>query len=195
MLADGRRDLLLASISRQVHLNGRVDNEDGLEMMNILPFSSHSSQIDFGANTSRRNLGQLSSHVKRECTKLLNIDASAGADVVVQVLAQRLPHDEELSLGLQRFKVRASTLRGLVVHAGVVASVLENPTKDKTTINGLFLIKADRAFFESFSDGIHRFVLYWSLDKDRYRGQVDERDTHAVSVEFFCVIIILLTSR
>ena len=139
VLTTGRRDLLLAGVANEVCLDGRVDAEHGLHVMHILSFHSHGCKINLRANISRRDLRQLGGHVEGEGTELLNVDTSAGSDVVAEVLAQRLPNDEHLSLGLQRLQVGAGTLGGLIMNARVVCAVLENPIqlKEKRQLNGL----------------------------------------------------------
>ena len=139
MLTNGGSDLLLALVANEVRLNGRVDAEHGLQVMHILSFHSHSCKINLRADTSSRNLGQLSCHVEGEGTELLDVDTSAGSDVVAEVLAQRLPNNEHLSLGLQRLQVGAGALGGLIMTARVVVSVLKDPIrlKEKRELNGL----------------------------------------------------------
>lgn len=56
VLADCGRDLLLSWIADQMVLDFRIDDEDWLEMMDVLPFKSLGENVHLGTNISISNL-------------------------------------------------------------------------------------------------------------------------------------------
>lgn len=67
-------------------LNYWVYNEDWFQVMNVGPLSSLGENVHFGANSSIRNLGQLSLHIESEASEILYIYTAAGLQVLLNVL-------------------------------------------------------------------------------------------------------------
>ena len=68
-------------------------------------------------------------HVIRKASEVLHIHASARLHILLNVLGERLPNDEELRLGLQWLHAWLGTLRRCVVLAWVLVAVLKDPVK------------------------------------------------------------------
>mmetsp|Transcript_11205 Transcript_11205/g.18848 ORF Transcript_11205/g.18848 Transcript_11205/m.18848 type:complete len:232 (+) Transcript_11205:312-1007(+) len=110
VLAHGGRYLLLAWVSHKVVLQEGVDHEHGLEVVNILPLQPLRLDVDLRTNRSLGNLGQLGLDVEGEGAELLDVDASSSLDVILNVLGERLPNDQHLSLGLEGLEVGRGSL-------------------------------------------------------------------------------------
>lgn len=86
VLADGRRNLFLSGVPYQVILNNGVHDEDGLQVMNILPLRSLREDVHLWTNLSICNLWQLRLHIESEAAEILDINAAACLKMLLNVL-------------------------------------------------------------------------------------------------------------
>ena len=69
----------------------------------MLSLLSLSEDVYFGTDRPHRDLGQLRLNVVSEASKSLDVHGTAGSNVLIQILHEGFPDDQELRLGLQRF--------------------------------------------------------------------------------------------
>ena len=128
VLADSRGDLFLALVADQVVLKARVNNEDGLHVVDVLPLSTLLEDVHVGADATASDLGQLSLHVEREAAEALDVDALTSTDVCLEILKQCLPNNQVLGLRLDRLQIDSvRSHRRTVVLARVLRPILEDP--------------------------------------------------------------------
>jgi len=68
--------------------------------MNMLSVLSLREDVDLWANRPCSNLGQLSLDMEGKAAELLDVDGSAGSNVLVQVLYKSFPDDQVLGFWL-----------------------------------------------------------------------------------------------
>ena len=104
-------------------MNLRVHAENWLEVMNVATLCSLSEDVHFWADSSICNLRQLSLHIKGEATEILHIYAAASSQIFLNILNERLPYDEILSLGLEWLHAGGGTLGGAIVLSWVLVTI------------------------------------------------------------------------
>ena len=118
-------------------LNLRVDNEYWLEMMNVASLESFRENIHFRTDSSVRNLRKFCLHVISKASEVLHIHTSSCLHVLLNVLGEGFPNDEELGLGLQRLHAWLCTCSRCVVLTRVLIPVLQDPIRKR--ISKLFV--------------------------------------------------------
>lgn len=86
VLTNRWRDLLLALIPHEVVLQLWVHHEYWFQVMDVFPLLPLRENVDLWARVSGCDLGQLSLDVEAEATEILNVDRSASANMLVDVL-------------------------------------------------------------------------------------------------------------
>lgn len=115
-------------------LQERVDDKNGLQVMDILSLLSLSENINFWADVSLSNFRKLGLHVVGESSKFFDIDRLSCLNVVANVLDEGFPDDDVLSLWLKRFQISCSSLRRHVVLSWILVSMLQDPVNDLLNI-------------------------------------------------------------
>lgn len=129
MLADGWRDLFLSWVPDQVVLDFGVDNEDGLQVMNVFPLDPLREDVHLRTDIPVSNLWQLGLHVESEAAETLHVDAATCLQMLLKVLDERFPDDKVLCFGLQRLHAWGSAVRRHIVLPWILVAILQNPKK------------------------------------------------------------------
>ena len=114
----------------EVLLKVGIDDKDRLDVVNVLSLGASVPDTDVaGAEAAGSDLRQLSLDAEGEAAEALHVDASAGADIGLNVLHERLPDDDELGMRLDRLEVAVGggAHSSVVVLARVLGAVLEDP--------------------------------------------------------------------
>ena len=96
-----------------------IHDKDWLQVVDVLSLFLVRMQVDGWANASLGDLWQLRLHVKRETTKLFNVDRPSCLDVFTNIFDKSLPDNHVLSFWLQRLEVWCNSLGRMVMFARI----------------------------------------------------------------------------
>ena len=71
-----------------------INNEAWFQVMNIFPLLSLLEEVNLGADRSSGNLGQFCLAIISESTKLFDVHASSGSNIVANVFNKGFPNDK-----------------------------------------------------------------------------------------------------
>lgn len=116
VLRAGGGDLLLVVVAVEVILDLLIDDETGLEVMDMFTVSSLAGHIAVDINfTAHLDFGELGVDIEGEGSEFADVDRFSGTELVIQVLDEGSPDNEHLCLGFKRLLLAESSHSGNVM--------------------------------------------------------------------------------